>query len=126
MSRTWRRGRACTAATRCGTAAREAGTGWAGSNDPSWSPFRHSLAQTAPGQLQEDVLEGGPAHVHLVVLEALALDRGEDLRQEGLGIRGQNLPDVSARLDGRAEPSGEGGGVGRGAVEGELDDAWNP
>ncbi len=82
-----------------------------------------SLTQAPAGQLQEDVLEGCPAHVHLAVLEARAFDRRKEAGQEGLGVRRRNLPDVSPRFDGRAEPRREGRGIRRGAVEGQLDDA---
>src|SRR5450756_1780337 len=58
-----------------------------------------SIPQAAPGQLQENVLQRGAAHVHLAVLEALALDRGQDARQQGLGVPRGDLPDVAARLD---------------------------
>jgi len=73
--------------------------------------------------MEEHVLERRAADVHLAVDEALGVDRRQELRQERLRVRRRDLPDVAASLDAGAETRREGGGVGGGALERELDDA---
>jgi len=85
--------------------------------------FAAHFAQAPAREMEEHVLERRAADVHLAVDEALGVDHRQEPRQERPSVRRRDLPDVAASLDTRAETRRESGGVRRGALERELDDA---